>query len=214
MRQIALIFILGIVVSLALLSPQKSYANYNSEATWELIVISSEPACTVSHYQILEKYHDISEKYLELYQLENKAYPPSCMTDFEYLNEYEKPNDLDLIILVYDREKGRTDLHSLDKGGIYIHEGDDPFRNHTIIFCDCPNFEYSDPVWILSHELSHFVLNYLGFDLKIVEKEIHDLDEKFDICVEVDYNDSCLSVKTRIETFRSSWRGNHPGSPR
>jgi len=212
-RQIALIFILGIVVSLALLSPQKSYANYNSEATWELIVISSEPACTVSHYQILEKYHDISEKYLELYQLENKAYPPSCMTDFEYLNEYEKPNDLDLIILVYDREKGRTDLHSLDKGGIYIHEGDDPFRNHTIIFCDCPNFEYSDPVWILSHELSHFVLNYLGFDLKIVEKEIHDLDEKFDICVEVDYNDSCLSVKTRIETYRSNWVVMQPFEP-
>ena len=213
MRQIALIFILGIVVSLALLSPQKSYANYNSEATWELIVISSEPVCTLSHYQILEKYYDISEKYLELYQLENKAYPPSCMTDFEYLNEYEKPNDLDLIILVYDREKGRADLHSQNKGGIYIHEGDDPFRNHTIIFCDCSNFEYSNPVWILSHELSHFILNYLGFDLKIVEKEIHDLDEKFDICVEVDYNDSCLSVKTRIETDSSSWVVMQPFEP-
>ena len=85
MRQIALIFILGIVVSLALLSPIKSYANYNSEATWELIVISSEPVCTLSHYHMMEKYHDISEKYLDLYQLENEAYQPQCMTDFEYL---------------------------------------------------------------------------------------------------------------------------------
>jgi len=200
-----LIFTLGILIGLFFLAPDKSYAIYNSEATWELVIISSEPACSGYHYYMMEKYHDISEKYLELYQLQNKGYPPQCMTEFEYLTEYEKPLDLDLLILVYDRQLGRTDLHSQNTGGIYIHQGDDLFRSHTIIFCDCSNFEYSDPVWILSHELSHFVLNYLGFNLDIVEDKIHELDQKFDICVEYTYDESCSLIKTRIETDRSSW---------
>lgn len=200
-----LIFTIGILIGLFFLAPDKSYAIYNTEAAWELVIISSEPACSGYHYYMMEKYHDISEKYLELYQLQNKGYPPQCMTEFEYLTEYEKPLDLDLLILVYDRQLGRAELHSQNTGGIYIHQGDDLFRSHTIIFCDCSNFEYSDPVWILSHELSHFVLNYLGFNLDIVEGKIHELDQKFDICVEDTYDDSCSLIKTRIKTDRASW---------
>jgi len=200
-----LVFIVGILIGLFFLAPDKSYAIYSSEAAWELVIISSEPACSGYHYYLMEKYNDISEKYLELYQLQNKGYSPQCMTEFEYLTEYEKPLDLDLLILVYDRQLGRAELHSQNTGGIYIHQGDDLFRSHTIIFCDCSNFEYSDPVWILSHELSHFVLNYLGFNLDIVEGKIHELDQKFDICVEDTYDDSCSLIKTRIETDRASW---------
>jgi len=200
-----LVFTLAILIGLVFVAPDRSYAIYNSEVAWELVIISNEPACSGIHYYMMEKYHDISEKYLELYQLQNKGYQPQCMTEFEYMTEYEKPLDLDLLILVYDRELGRTELHSENTGGIYMHQGDDLSRNHTIIFCDCSNFEYSDPVWILSHELSHFVLNYLGFDLDIVEDKIHELDQKFDICVENTYDDLCSLVKTRIETERSSW---------
>ena len=201
----SLVFTLGILAGLFFLIPGQSHAIYNSEAAWELVVISSEPACSGYHYYMMEKFNDISENYLELYQLQNKGYAPQCMTEQEYLTEYEKPLDLDLLILVYDRDLGRASLHSQNTGGMYIHQGDDLSRNHTIIFCDCPNFEYSDPVWILSHELSHFVLNYLGFDLDITEDNIHELDQKFDNCVEVSYDDSCLSVKTRMETDRATW---------
>ena len=193
------------IIGLTLLIPDNVYSVYSSEVTWELVVISSEPVCTGMHFYIMEKYYDIANAYLELYQLQNKAYAPQCMTEFEYLKEYDKPHDLDLIIFVYDRELGRADLHSHNTGGIYIHQGDDLSTNHTIIFCDCSNFYYSDPVWILSHELSHFVLNYLGFELDIVEDEIHHLDEKFDTCVEEQYDDSCSLVKTRIETDRAFW---------
>ncbi len=58
----------------------------------------------------MDKYYDISSNYFDLYELENKAYQPQCMTDFEYSTEYEKPNDLDLIILVYDRDLGRENF--------------------------------------------------------------------------------------------------------
>ena len=199
------VLILGILVSLTILSPDQSLASHQSGVTWQLIVISSEPACSGYHHYMVQKYNEITEKYLDLYGLENSQYEPECYTEISFAEEYEKPSDLDLLILVYDRDKGRVELHSLNTGGLYMHQGADLSTNHTIIICDCPNFKYSDPVWILSHELSHFVLNYLGFDLDIVEKEIHGLDYKFDSCVEGSYDNLCSTIKTTIDTQRSDW---------
>jgi len=204
-RNSIFVLILGILASLSILTPGQSLASEQSGVTWQLIVISSEPACSGYHYYMVQKYNEIAEKYLDLYGLKNSQYEPECYTESSFAKEYEKPSDLDLLILVYDRDKGRVELQSHNTGGLYIHQGNDLSTNHTVIICDCPNFKYSDPVWILSHELSHFVLNYLGFDLNIVEKEIHGLDYKYDSCVEGMYNDLCSSVTTTIGTQSSDW---------
>jgi len=161
-------------------------------------MISSYPACSNYHYQMTEKYADITERYLELYQAPNTGYKPTCMIEEKYLTEYEAPDDLDLLILVYDRNKGRAELHSYEIGGIYSHIGKEWTHNHTIILCDCSNFKYSDPTWILSHELSHFILYYLGYDLSVIEKQIHEWDARYDYCTEVEYDKSCNEVKTRM----------------
>ena len=207
------VLILGILVSLTILSPDQSLASHQSGVTWQLIVISSEPACSGYHYYMVQKYNEITEKYLDLYGLGNSQYEPKCYTENSFDKEYEKPSDLDLLILVYDRDKGRVELQSHNAGGLYIHQGNDLSTNHTVIICDCPNFKYSDPVWILSHEISHFVLNYLGFDLDIVEKKIHGLDSKFDSCVEGMYDNSCSTVKTTIHTKSSDWVVMMPYAP-
>lgn len=207
------ILILGILVSLTIFSPELSLASHQSGVTWQLVVISSEPACSGYHHYMVEKYNEITEKYFELYGLKNSQYEPECYTEIRFADEYEKPTDLDLLILVYDRDKGRVELQAHNTGGLYIHQGNDLSTNHTVIICDCPNFKYSDPVWILSHELSHFILNYLGFDLNITEKEIHGLDYKFDSCVEGVYDDLCSTVKTTIDTQRSDWVVMMPYAP-
>ena len=199
--------------ALILLIPNQSFALNPSEVTWQLIVMSSEPACTIYHFQMIDKYHEITQKYLDLYQLENSNYEPACMTVEKYHSEYEKPRDLDLIVLVYDNDLGQSSLHQYNTGGIYLHQGDDLSTNHSVIICDCPNFYYSDPVWILSHELSHFVLNYLGYDLDIVETEIHEADERYDHCVEVSYDSSCSDVKTKIIGYRHNWTVMAPYEP-
>lgn len=197
----AIILSISVIAVLGLFVPLDSSAIHNSEdITWQVVMISSYPACSGYHYQMTEKYNDITEKYLELYQVPNSNYKPTCMTEYKYDLEYSAPDDLDLLILVYDRNKGRADLHSYEIGGIYSHIGKEWTHNHTIIFCDCSNFNYSDPTWILSHELSHFILYYMGYDLSIIEEQIHELDAKYDACVEGNYTPSCNEVKTRIST--------------
>ena len=191
-----------------------SSAIHNSEEViWQLVMVSSYPACSNYHYQMMYKYEDVTQKYLELYQFENSNHKPVCMTEWEYGTEYEEPDDLDLLIVVYDRNKGRGELHPYDVGGFYSHLGDEWTHNHTIIFCDCSNFHYSNPVWILSHELSHFVLNYLDFDLVVAEEKIHALDKKFDYCAEVGYDASCSEVKTRISGLNGNYVMMKPYAP-
>lgn len=204
----------GIFVMLMVGNFGNSFAIHNSEEIiWQLVMVSSYPACSNYHYQMMNKYNEITAGYLDLYQLENSHYQPACMTELKFATEYESPDDLDLLIVVYDRNKGRADLHPHDVGGFYSHLGDEWTHNHTIIFCDCSNFYYSDPVWILSHELSHFVLNYLDFNLAAAEEQIHVLDKKYDYCVEVAYDDSCYSVKTTIKGISRDWVVMKPYQP-
>jgi len=198
--RILLLLVLGVSLSISVLAPQDSYSIHESEdMKWKLVMVSSYPACSNYHYQMTNLYHDVTEKYLELYEFPNSFDEPECMTEEEF-DEFETPSDVDLFIIVYDRNKGRAELHSNEMGGFYNHIGNEWTHNHAIIFCDCSNFQYSAPTWILSHELSHFVLYYSGFDREIVEDRIHEFDKQSDFCVEVEYLESCSDVRFSMET--------------
>ena len=189
-------FLFFLVLTLGI--PTKSYAmDETGKVKWKLIFLSPYGGCTNYQYQMTNQYDEITSKYFDLYKFENSKYQPDCMSDEKYTS-YKPPKDLDLLILVYDNEIGKKDLRSQDFGGLYNHVGNDRTKNHTIIICDCSNFGYSDPVWDLSHELSHFITYYLGFDLSIVENEIHSVDAKYDQCVEGNRDGSCSKVTTHL----------------
>ncbi len=65
------VFIIFTLVGLLALSPslanQASATHLSDEFTWQLVVLSSTPACSNYHFQILNKYDEITEKYFELY---------------------------------------------------------------------------------------------------------------------------------------------------
>ena len=188
-----------IFLSAMTISTDKAFADHMSEnTTWQLVMISSAPACSNYHYQMMFKYDQVTEKYLELYEFENTKYEPLCFTDESYLTDYEIPEELDLQIIVMDRNLGEKELHGQDMGGVFTHSGNDRLQNHAIILCaDCSNFYFSDPVWILTHELSHFVLYYLDYDLSVVEDTIHENDNAFDQCRK-NYVTSCSEVVERL----------------
>jgi len=158
--------------------------NSPDEFKWKMVFISSVSACSNYHYQMTYTYYDVVVEYLKLYQLENDSYDPLCITEEKYYSEYENPDDVDLIIFVYDEDLGQKELHGNKMGGLYTHSGIDRTQNHVIIICDCPNFYYSSPVWILSHELSHFVLYYNDLEMSVIEDMIHANDVKYDQCLE------------------------------
>ncbi len=202
MKRLSLVAILGAIMLLAtspLLSNDAFAHHLSEEMMWQVVVITSKPACSNSDYQMMNKFDEITEKYLDLYQLENDKYDPACFPDAKYLSEYLSPQDLDLIVLVYDNDLGEKELHSQDMGGVYSHTGVDRKMNHAIIICgDCPTWNFSNPEWILSHELSHFVLYYFDFDLSVIEDAVHSYDDAYDQCLET--QNTCKKNVTKINT--------------
>jgi len=183
------------------ISSQQVFATHLSEELkWQLVFISAR-SCSLQNFQMMNQYDEITEKYLELYGLETSKYDSLCIGEKEYLNESTPPQDLDLIILVYDKELGEKVLHSQKMGGLYSHTGSDRSYNHVVIICDCSNFYYSDPVWILTHELSHFVMYYRNYDMSVIEDLIHANDEKYDQCFEKNLNCEQFISKLEIESI-------------
>jgi len=205
--KLATIFLLGATLMLLTspLATNDAFATHLSkELKWQLVFISSETACSNYHLQMTNKYFDVTLQYLDLYNVENSNYDPLCMPLEEYSSDYQSPHDLDLIVLVYDRNLGEKELHSKKMGGLYSHTGIDRSNNHVVIICDCSNFYYSNPVWILSHELSHFILYYKDYEMSVIEDLIHNNDAKYDQCQET-YSNLCNSIKTKL----SSGYGGH-----
>ncbi len=186
------------ITSMQILNP--AYGIHQTQkVSWQIVVVSHEPVCTIYHYQLAQKYQIITTEYFKLYEFDTNHYQPECYSVQNFEWKYQKPDDLDLLILIYDRDLGREKLQPLGIGGFYSHFDGDITHNHTIIFCECSSFRFSDPSWILSHELSHFILNFLGFDLNKVEDQIHLIDNKYDYCMEKEYDKTCTKIATYIE---------------
>jgi hypothetical protein len=188
------------------ITPESFAEENNDELKWNTIFITDSPACSNYDYQMLNKYSEITSEYLKVYNITNSAYISECFSYEKFLNQYRGPSDLDLVIIIFERDLGENILHNQKMGGMYSHKGIDRTENNVILICDCPNFYYSEPVWILSHELSHFILHYLGYDSTIVEDLVHAKDKKFDECRE-SYDKSCESVmmKLRLDSMAYSF---------
>lgn len=180
-----------------------AYGHHLSDTMkWQLIYITHNSICSNYDSQMTSTYSEITSSYLENYELENESYDSLCINQYEY-SGYTAPFDLDLIVLVYDKDLGREELNSLKIGGYYHHVGPDPIQNHAIVICDCPTFNFSSPIWILSHELSHFVLTYLDYDLTLIEDLVHANDAAYDKCIAA--HSSCGSAVMKIRSDISAY---------
>jgi len=198
MIKILSVSVLIAVLAVGSFAIDDAFATHFSEDTkWQLVYLTDTPVCSNYDHQMTVKYDEITEKYFGLYEFDNTKYEPLCMNNFKYDALYEFPQDLDLIVLVYSRNLGEVELHDQKMGGLFTHSGPNRSINNAIIICDCPNFNYSDPVWILTHELSHFVLYFLEYDMYVIEDFVHEYDEKYDKC-RVSYDDSCSTALTKL----------------
>jgi hypothetical protein len=75
--------------------------------------------------------------------------------------------------------------------------------------CHCSDYdtgyERTLSSWILSHELSHFVLSYKGFPQSDIQERIHEIEKEYDNCVGVNFQtSSCDDFKMSIRPESSS----------
>lgn len=191
----ALLSLIGLTV---LMIPDSYAMDTSGNVRWELVYLSADSGCANYQYQMSNAYDEFISKYFDLYKFTNSKYKPQCMPDAKY-TDYQVPDDLDLLVLVYDKQIGKKEMNQNNVGGLYSHLGNDRIKNHVIVLCDCPTFGFSYPMFTLSHELSHFITYFLGFDLSVQEK-IHATSAKFNECSDVHWdNQTCSSVVVHVD---------------
>ena len=184
----------------------EAFAESEYNLTWQLVFIQNEE-CDQND-TLDEVYASLTSKYFELYQLENTVYDVNCMSESEY-QEFQMNEDANLLILVYDGHVGQKILESNNLDGIYVHTGNDRTQNHLVIMCHCSDYdtgyERTLPSWILSHELSHFVLSYKGYPQSDIQERIHDSEKEYDNCIGTNFQDSsCDEFKMSIRPDSSA----------
>lgn len=194
-----------VMVALILIMPlaiTESYAEQKYEGVvWQLVYIKSN-MCHPTDNVVAKMYADLTSSYFELYELQNKGIDSYCITDSEYEN-FKNSEDVNLLILMFDEETGNKFLQANDLDGVYVHVGTDRLQNHTLIVCDCSNgnvsFESALTPWILSHELSHFVLSYKGFSKSAIQESIHSMEKEYDSCIaQFNVNENCGGIKLNL----------------
>jgi len=129
------------------------------------------------------------------------------MTEEEY-KEYEPPNYTDLVIVIYNKNVGRDELHAKSIGGFFqardIHSKD----ALRIVVCECPSFVYGDNVWVVSHELAHFALFYLGYPPSVWVDWVHNTQgQYYAYCPEGDTTDSrCDGLWQKYEGYSRNYK--------
>lgn len=207
-RNISLTFGL-MAITMLMIQPLILTESYAAETTlleWQLLFIQ-EDSCNQSDI-LNEVYSSLTLKYFELYQLENIVHEAYCMTELEY-SEYKVNEDVDLLILVYDDKLGEKVLQPNKVDGLYIHSGNDRSTNHLLIMCHCSDFNSSYeqilPSWILTHELSHFVLSYKGFPRSIIYNAVHEIEAEYDNCIGTNFQSQyCDNFKLTLRPDNQS----------
>ena len=199
MNTFAGLVIIGMVILVSVSVSGKSFASIPMEnIEWQLVFVTDNRTCSNYDYQMTNTYHEIAFAYMNAYELGNYFQKPLCMTQYKF-SEMEFSSTTDLLIIVYGKDLGREVLNRYQVGGVYYHPGGDISKNHVIMLCDCPNFEFSEPAWTMSHELSHFILNYRGYGPDIVESKIHEYDLRHDRCIDTRTTDDCKNMKYNLQ---------------
>jgi len=206
-EKIYVVFTIMITLSL-ILGPTltKSYASEDTSVEWQLLYIKKDVCGPIDNMDKI--YASLTTKYFELYQLENHNSSVDCISASQF-KDFQKSDSVNLLILIYDEDLGTTLLKPNNLDGIYIHSGNDRAFNHLLMMCDCSTFstgyETTLPSWILSHELSHFVLSYKGFSKFDVKTKIHEIHDGYDKCIGANFADkSCDEYKIIVRADSST----------
>ena len=166
---------------------------------WKLFFITGEHRCLTPQEKSTLELTSIAKQYMTEYEFENIHLESRCM----YFEDYSKsgiPHDLSLVILVLDGHVADSILTKNQYESLYSHLGDDKSIKHTIIIkTNSINDHYtSTPTpWLLSHQLSHYVLSYKGYNGNSIEYLLHDKKMNHLDCIgKSNINSGCSKIKT------------------
>lgn len=177
--------------------------------TFKIVYVTGNKSCYYNDNQKMNEYFEFAKKYLNRYGVSYYSYGPSCLSMTEYEN-YQPPSLTDILIVIYNKNTGREILQDHDMGGFFRSLDYGNVNGLRIETCDCDGFNrFNEQFWVFSHELSHFVLFYLGYDRDVWVDWVHDVQSKYYAYCGTQGDTTywkCNSLYTKIEGYSRDYK--------
>ena len=188
MWKIKLVLISLLVISFFIIFDQVVYAQAEPFTAKIWFITSNDSGCSNTNYEAILFIQSIAFVYTSIYGgLDSKYSPPQCLYLKDFENSPQKLADsmknFDLPILIFDSEIKSKQFQISKK---HTHFEFVLYPNPHIVFCYCSiPAESHVATWAMSHQLSHFILKYLGASELFYLKWVHEKDKDATECIEI-----------------------------
>ncbi len=196
------------VEGLSVLPIQEKTPNDDS-MDWEIIFLRTRGDCIQKNWQALGHYAYTTIQYLEMYKIKNALTGAHCISvDKSYAIIDKAVATSDLTIIIPDLLLSFIQNYKTDTLGHFSWYGD---GNDKTIVSQTTNFlkiEDKFATWTLSHELSHFALQWKGYSRNTHAEAVHLVEKNYQICKN---DDVSLAMCTRLwDTVNTTKGKNFP----
>ena len=174
------------------------------ELWFQTIYMTSEEWCVSEDYNEMMFYNEVADEYFLNYGYNPISHAPACLSiqgqGYDEINNLY--TDVDLWIIIRDNWYGSSTLLADDHIWGYMKPlGDGQF---VVDICACSvEIESQWGVWLLTHELGHFVIDDYLLPESMHEGWIHEIHSQIDECegTEIDYYGygTCTFVEQGID---------------
>jgi len=188
---LAIFFCIFIIASQT--HPIYGYEVLNSK----LIIASSFNYCKETDWEVLKNYLNLVKQYLNEYNIKNKI-SSACVSLNDLNTIIKEKSSFDLIIIIPDTIESFKQRAILNEYGHYslLNNG-----NHIIVSQTLSKDPLNkESIWILSHELSHFALQWYDYPKEMVVNQVHEIDALYNLCLEQDLGSVCQKLIVYLDS--------------
>jgi len=171
-----------------------------------LIYTTHNPSCTPSEVKMMEKYQKITEEYMKEQNLGRQLIVNQACLQMDEINANMYPLLLaqlnvmkpELMIFIGDLTSNLELYYQEDAYGVWGCMSITKSMHCTtsaIVVCECaPLYREGNTnggMWVLSHELAHFLFNYKNFGANVYGDAVHVVEYHYRECLENGFTESC-----------------------
>ncbi|EPA06260.1 hypothetical protein [Candidatus Nitrosarchaeum limnium] len=212
MIQIKNLFLLSVLLasSISIISNYAYAESSPNSISWQLTFITDKSSCNFSEETKIKEIENIVKRYFQLYKMNDSLLESNCVLSGQYFSN-SNSNDVNLNIIVLDEVIGNQLMMRYGYEGLYAHYGADRTSNHAIIISSHSQyssaFDNTEFPWLLSHELSHFILSHKGHNVESIERMLHADKLQYNDCIS-DFSERCTDIKSTITSNVSGQKFN------
>lgn len=164
---------------------------------YTIIFVHTFGKCLTAHNKALKFYAQITDQYFTKYGIPHTS-KLLCVSSEELIDVIDALGSYELLIIIPDLFKS---VEYSIKSGALGHSYYDGNENAIVSTAISLKAESKQSAWILSHELSHFILAYKGYPRSVSVDWVHNTQSKYTNCQKNDFSlTSCKSLWTSVKS--------------